>query len=94
MTLSEVLYEAACRCCRARHSKYTYSCNAIGYVVAHDSVYIDCPEVDAYNAMMSNDCGHLRPSMPIAAAAEVGWPVQEFRTFMLLMAAEATNETT
>ena len=78
MTFSEVLYEAACRMSEKECSHL--SCIAV--------------ITTSHNPVMGAKYGNLMTHFPSEvrnAARLVGWPVRDFRTFMLLMASEAVK---
>ena len=89
MTLSSVLYEAACRVSDSPdcYSIYWWSCNAVGYVVGNGR-YVEGDEVSRYRELMGDEFGRLGTWQPLDAAEDLNWHVKDFRTFMLLMAAE------
>ena len=86
MTLSEVLYEAACRMSARSGVKGFWSCCEI------DSVVCGCDkasiEADQYASLMGSNEQNLEPWDVSGAADELNWTKKDFRTFMLLMAAE------
>lgn len=86
MTLSEVFYEAACRMSEGK-SNY-YSCNAVSevasgrYWCASDE-QCRIHERTVYSGLMTEDWLEVD-----SCALAVGWSKRDFRTFMLLIAAE------
>lgn len=85
MTLSEVLYEAACDM-SLWHDPDFPSCWLIEELTGTTK-----GKRPAYEAIMSPLPGHPWDHLVHHATAELGWSVRDFRTFMLLMAAEAVR---
>ena len=81
MTLSEVFYEAACR---ISHKQDYFSCIAIDMALNNRGRWSD--ERIEYSYLMTSDCTEVE-----RAADALGWTRNDFRTFMLLMAAEAVK---
>ena len=97
MTLSEIFYEAACRTSDTPRGlygfggdPYEFSCQAISNVAGYGCDNVICPSSCKYDELMDSGNG-LEPSDVEDAAKAVGWHVQDYRTFMLLMAAEAVK---
>jgi hypothetical protein len=89
-TFSEVFYKAACRMSRVRNqSGYcNFSCNLVAEVETGKRWDgLPRPEMsERYSQLMTESVGET-----IRGSKEIGWPINEFRTFMLLMASEAVK---
>lgn len=88
MTLSEVLYVAACEMSEKPNGWFVFSCNLVAEVET-GKPWDGTPRPKmsrAYARLMTSN-----PNRVIAAANAVNWIVKDFRTFMLLMASEAVR---
>jgi hypothetical protein len=84
MTLSEVLYEAACRMSYRHGVRGEFSCLVVSHIRNNPW------DEEAYAQLMFGNW--VYPTDKVDEAAQlVGWTVKDFRTFMLLMASEAVK---
>lgn len=90
MELSEVFYEAACLISEDVQNE-NCSCFAIEDALERSDLRGWSSEALLYQQMMANDEGDLWIYEVEDTASAIGWPPQDFRAFMLLMAAEAVK---
>jgi hypothetical protein len=83
MTLSEVLYEAACMMSEGDCSRF--SCNLLKFDFGYDIS-------DEYSELMVDGKNSNEFASQVDADADaLEWERRDFRTFMLLMASEAVK---
>lgn len=86
MKLSDVFYEAACRMSEQNVHESSFSCHLISQVANNDRMNLRSSESTAYSDLMTESANDVE-----YMAREIGWSASDFRTFMLLMASEATK---